>query len=67
MFLWIIGAPQSIRQAGNRFERSKETISRHFEEVLHCVYNMSADIIKPKDPRFSTMHPSTSSPIFTAF
>jgi hypothetical protein len=23
MFLWIVGAPQPIRQAGNHFERSK--------------------------------------------
>jgi hypothetical protein len=30
MFLWIFGAPQSIRQAANRFERSKETIGRKF-------------------------------------
>jgi hypothetical protein len=31
MFMWIIGAPQSIRQAENRFERSTETVSRKFE------------------------------------
>jgi hypothetical protein len=31
MFLWVIGAPQSIRQAENRFERSTETVSRKFE------------------------------------
>lgn len=26
MFLWIVGPPQSIRQAENRFERSTETV-----------------------------------------
>lgn len=57
MFLWIIGAPQSVRQADNRFERSTETVSRKFDEVLECMYRLSADIIKPKDPEFRTVHP----------
>jgi hypothetical protein len=57
MFLWIVGAPQSIRQDANRFERSKETITQKFEEVLHCVYTMSAEIIKPRDLGFITVHP----------
>lgn len=34
MFLWMCGAPQSIRQANNRFERSLETCSRKFDKVL---------------------------------
>jgi hypothetical protein len=33
----------------NRFIRSTESVSRRFEEVLECVYNLSADIIKVKD------------------
>jgi hypothetical protein len=57
MFLWTIGAPQSIRQADNRFERSIETVSRKFYEVLECMYRLSADIIKPNDPEFRTVHP----------
>jgi len=57
MFLWIIGAPQSFRQAKNRFKRSTETISRKFDKVLHIVYMLSADIIKPRDPKFRTVHP----------
>uniref|UniRef100_A0A0A8XZU9 DUF8040 domain-containing protein n=1 Tax=Arundo donax TaxID=35708 RepID=A0A0A8XZU9_ARUDO len=56
MFLWMIGAPQSIRQAENRFERSTEMISRKFQEVLHSVFMLSADIIKPRDPEFRTVH-----------
>ncbi|WVZ81843.1 hypothetical protein U9M48_029175 [Paspalum notatum var. saurae] len=30
MFLWMVGAPQSMRQAENRFMRSTETISRTY-------------------------------------
>jgi len=30
MFLWIVGSPQSVRQADNRFMRSLETVSRTF-------------------------------------
>jgi hypothetical protein len=67
MFLWIVGAPQSIRQAANRFERPKETISRKFEEVLNCVYNMSAEIIKPRDPGYITMHPRVQAAQFSPY
>lgn len=56
MFLWIIGAPQSIRQAENRFKRSTETVSRKFEEVLHSVFLLSVDVIKPRDHKFRTVH-----------
>jgi pantothenate kinase len=34
MFLWMVGAPQSIRQAENRFVRSMETLHRKFDKVL---------------------------------
>ncbi|WVZ66960.1 hypothetical protein U9M48_016110, partial [Paspalum notatum var. saurae] len=47
MFLWMVGAPQSIRQVENRFMRSKETISRTFDRQT----------IKPVDPEFKTVHP----------
>ena len=56
MFLWTLGAPQSFIQVKNRFERSKETISRKFSEVLHSVYLLSRDVVKPKDPHFTTIH-----------
>ncbi|WVZ65976.1 hypothetical protein U9M48_015256, partial [Paspalum notatum var. saurae] len=61
MFLWMVGAPQSVRQAENRFERSAETISRKFNDVLHCLYKLSADIVKPKDPEFKDVHPKLKS------
>ena len=67
MFLWMVGAPQSIRQAENRFQRSTETISRKFEEVLHSLYKLSADIIKPKDPQFRTVHPRLQAPRFAPY
>lgn len=57
MFLWTIGAPQSFTQVKNRFARSKETISRKFNEVLESVYLLSADIVKPRDPNFTNIHP----------
>jgi hypothetical protein len=44
LFLWIVGAPQSVRQAENRFVRSMETISRKFHKVLECMVKLSIDI-----------------------
>lgn len=65
MFLWMVGAPQSVIQAKNRFGRSKETVSRRFEEVLHSVFLLSADIIKPRDPEFRTIHSRLQSSRFS--
>jgi hypothetical protein len=47
MFLWMCGAPQSMRQADNRFERSLWTCS---------VMKLAVDIIRPEDPKFETVH-----------
>jgi hypothetical protein len=52
MFLWMLGAPQSVRQAENRFERSLGIIHNNFEKVLQCVVKQAADIIKLVDPEF---------------
>ena len=57
MFLWIVGAPQSVRQAKNRFIGSLESIGRNFDRVLSNVLKLTKDIIKPKDPTFSTVNP----------
>ena len=57
MFLWMVGAPQSVRQADDRFERSMGTVSRLFDKVLKCLVKLAADIIKPVDAAFTTMHP----------
>jgi hypothetical protein len=37
IFLWMCGAPQSMRQADNRFERSLGTCSNKFDKVLSSV------------------------------
>jgi hypothetical protein len=64
MFLWVVGAPQSVRQAKNRFVRSLETVSRNFGRVLTSVLKLAADVIRPKDPQFSTVHPILENPHF---
>jgi len=62
MFLWMVGAPQSVRQAENRFERSMESVLAMFSKVLKCLVNLAAYIIKPVDPQFRTMHPRQQQP-----
>ncbi|XP_072148458.1 uncharacterized protein [Setaria viridis] len=57
MFLCACGAPQSFRQCKNNFHRSLETVSRKFEEVLESIMRLAVDIVRPKDPQFSTIHP----------
>ncbi|CAO1940263.1 unnamed protein product, partial [Urochloa humidicola] len=67
LFLWIIGAPQSVRQAQNRFVRSLETVHRKFDEVLNCVDKLAQDIVKPVDPTFSTIHKRLKGPRFAPY
>jgi hypothetical protein len=54
LFLWIVGAPQSMRQAEDHFVGSTETCSRKFEKVIHSVSKLTTEIIRPLDPEFST-------------
>ena len=67
MFLWILGVPQSVRQAENRFERSLGIVHNNFEKVLQCVVKLASDIIKPVDPEFRTIHPRLTNPRFHPF
>ena len=67
MFLWMLGAPQSVRQAGDRFERSLGTVHNNFEKVLQCVVKLAADIIKPVDREFRTIHHRLRNPRFHPF
>jgi hypothetical protein len=53
----MVGAPKSVRQAEDIFERSFGTVSIVFNKVLKCVVKFAVDIIKPVDPQFTTMHP----------
>ena len=64
MFLCMVGAPQSVRQAEDRFERSLGTVSKMFNRVLKCLIRLAADIIKPVDLEFRTMHPRLRNPRF---
>ena len=43
----MLGAPQSVRQAEDRFERSLGIVHNNFEKVLQCVVKLATDIIKP--------------------
>ena len=64
MFLWVVGAPQSVRQADDHIVRSLETVSQTFDTVLTCVLRLAPDIIKPKDSEFSEVHSNLESPDF---
>jgi hypothetical protein len=67
LFLWICGAPQSLRQAEDRFCRSLETCSRKFDKVSNSVNKLAADIIRPVDLEFACVHPRLQSPRFSPF
>ncbi|KAL6838378.1 hypothetical protein ACP4OV_031784 [Aristida adscensionis] len=67
LFLWMCGAPQRMRQAQNRFTRSSETCSRKFDKVLRSVNRLGADIIRPRDPEFRTVHKRLKAPRFSPF
>jgi hypothetical protein len=54
----MLGGPQYVSQVENLFERSIETISEKFAEVLKCVFKLGEHIIKPKDPQFTQIHPT---------
>ena len=69
IFLWMVGPPESVRQVEDKFTRSMETISRKFSHVLDCVCNLAKDIIRPKDPSYSSVHPKLAnkfSPLFNS-
>lgn len=57
MFLWMLGAPQSMRQAEDRLRRSLATCSTKFSEVLECVVRLAKDVVRPRDPTYSSVHP----------
>jgi len=67
MFLWMVGAPQSIRQAKKRFTRSMETLHRKFDKVLECLIKLAGDIIQPLDPEFRRPHKRVQNTKFAPF
>uniref|UniRef100_J3MVN2 DUF8040 domain-containing protein n=1 Tax=Oryza brachyantha TaxID=4533 RepID=J3MVN2_ORYBR len=50
LFLWMVGAPQFVRQAEDMFERSLGSVSSMFNKVLQSVTRLAGDVIKPWDP-----------------
>ncbi|WVZ79076.1 hypothetical protein U9M48_026701 [Paspalum notatum var. saurae] len=64
MFLWMVGASQSVRQVDNRLQRSVDTVHRNFAKVLKCLVKLAADIIRPVDPDFKTIHRRLQCPRF---
>lgn len=67
LFLWIVGAPQSVRQAQDRFVRSLQTVHSKFNAVLTALLKLAQDIIRPKDPLFTTVHKKLLSPQYTPY
>jgi len=47
--------------------RSTETCSKKFEKVLASVSKPAADIIRPVDPEFRTVHQTLQSPRFSLY
>ena len=59
IFVYTLAMGASNRDVGERFQRSGETVSRSFHEVLEAISGRSngykglaRDMIKPKDPTF---------------
>ncbi|KAF2300149.1 hypothetical protein GH714_009916 [Hevea brasiliensis] len=53
IFLYTLALNASNRCMMRKISHSGETISRVFRQVLHAVYLMSMDVIKPIDPEFN--------------
>jgi hypothetical protein len=52
MFLYTIALCASNMKVQERFQHSKETISRYFNEVLKSVCSPATDLIQPANPEF---------------
>ena len=52
MFLYILRGGETNRNTQERFQRSNETVSRYFSQMLDILYNMARVLIKPLDPEF---------------
>jgi hypothetical protein len=67
MFLWMCGAPQSMRQAENRFVRSTETCGRKIDKVPRSLSRLATDIIRLVDPEFRAVHQRLKAPRFSSY
>ena len=52
MFMYALGHSVGNRNVQEHFQRSGETVSRYFGEMLDIVYSMAVKLIKPQDPEF---------------
>jgi hypothetical protein len=52
IFLYTIALGASNREVQERFQHSRETISRYFNEVLRSVCLLAINLIQPTDPEF---------------
>ena len=52
IFLVIVGHGHSTRMVQEMFQHSRETIYRHFKDVVKALLRLSKDVIKPEDPEF---------------
>jgi len=60
IFLYTLALGVSNRVVGERFQRSGDTISRVFHEVLNAISSPSGlayDIIRPRDPKYQHIPP----------
>ena len=64
IFVYIIALGISNKDACERFQRSGETISRAFHDVLEAIYGrkkgfvgLACDLLRPKDPDFRYIPP----------
>ncbi|XP_038693816.1 protein ALP1-like [Tripterygium wilfordii] len=55
MFVYTVGNGVGNRTVQDRFQHSGETIHRQFHNVLSSLIRMSDDIIRPRDPTYSTV------------
>jgi hypothetical protein len=64
----MVGAPQLVTQAEDRFERSLGTIHNMFDKVLKCeVKLLLLTLFKPLDPQFTRIHPKLRNSRFYPF
>jgi hypothetical protein len=63
----MLGGPESYRKAEDRFERSLGIVYAMFYRVMKCVLKFADDVLRPRDPEFTTMHPRVSNRFFPEF
>lgn len=55
MFLQVVGHGLKMRMLGGTYQRSLETISRHFSTVLSAILSLTREFIKLPDPSITPL------------